>query len=596
MCGIFGCVGRITKETVQECIDKLQHRGPDHTELKELDGVTIAHTRLAIIDVKDRSNQPMCDISKRYWIVYNGEIYNYSKIRKELQDLGYVFTTKSDTEVILYAFIEWGESFQNKCNGMWGLAIWDNEKKELFLSRDRFGIKPLYYYEYDGNFYFASEMKAFFPIMPKKEIDYRIFDRKNWFSYESTENCVIRSIRKIQAGNCARYINGKMNIYQWWNTLDNLINLPEAYEEQVELFRDLFFDACKIRMRSDVPIGTALSGGVDSSAVAGMIKHIEYMDNNYGSESLREVFVASMPGTILDETRYAEIVAEKLNLKLNKIVIHGDVMPDDLLKYMYMCEDPYITCPIPFIYTYRAIREQGIKVTIDGHGADELFGGYTFDLFSIGNEKNIDVDEKKEVLSIYNETIYPSDDLKYADFIKRSKNMKEENISKHLKWNELDELNKTLYNEVHYRTLPTLLRNYDRYSMANGLEIRMPFMDYRIVSFAFSLSWKSKIRDGYTKKIIRDMASPFVPIQIINRKSKIGFNSPMVEWARDEMKEFIIDTISSREFIECDLVNPLAAKVCAERVMDNQNPSFSDGENLWNAIMPYLWKKAVIDL
>ena len=591
MCGIFCCIGS-RNDDIEECIQSLRHRGPDACHINRLDGAQLAHCRLSIIDTDSRSDQPMCDESKRFWIVFNGEIYNYVEIRNELEKKGYIFKTESDTEVLLKAYIEWGESFQNKCNGMWGLAIWDDKEKELFLSRDRFGVKPLYYYYSDEQLFVGSEMKSFFPIMEQRTINYEIFDSKNWFGYESTSDCTIKEIKKIKAGHCARYSKGVLREKRWWNTLDSVVDIPSEYDQQVECFRELFIDACRIRMRSDVPIGTALSGGVDSSAVAGCIKMISLEAPNTSLQSLQNVFVASMPYSVIDETKYAELTANRLGIKIDKVIIHGDISPDELLKYMYLCEEPYITCPIPFIQTYGEMKKRGIKVTIDGHGADELFGGYPFDLFALVHELSDD-NLKKDIWKTYKSAVFPKSEISYEDFCEISSRKRIDNLSCDDRWDEFDGLNKTLYNEVHYITLPTLLRNYDRYSMSNGVEIRMPFLDYRIVAFAFSISWLSKIRCGFTKKIVRDMASPFLIPEVAIKPEKIGFNSPMTEWIRGDMKEFLLDTVHSRDFIECDLINPLYVTIMLERTLDMNNPTFSDGEELWTSIMPYLWKKAL---
>lgn len=593
MCGIFAGVNEPNLDVVQHCIDKIRHRGPDACHSVKLNGICLAHCRLSIIDTDSRSDQPMSDPSGRYWIVFNGEIYNYIELRKELEISGYSFRTNSDTEVLLYAFIEWNEGFQDKCNGMWGLAIWDDIKKELFLSRDRFGVKPLYYYRRSDMFYVGSEMKSFFPIMEKKEINYEVFDRKSWFGYEAFEDCVIQGIRRIPAGHCAWFKDGVLSVRRWWNTLDHLVETPNSYDEQVECLRELFLDSCRLRMRSDVPIATALSGGVDSSAVAGAMKRVS-SSNDYSSKQYEHsAFVASMPYSVIDETEYAQVVADHLGIRLHRVPISGKLSPDELLEYMYLCEDPYTTSPIPFMQTYKEMSTQGIKVTLDGHGADELFGGYTFDLFALSSE-NLCLERLDEIISIYNSTLYPYTPITRDVFFEQASIRKIKDYVHDSRWEDLDSLNKMLYNEVHFDTLPTLFRNYDRYSMANGVEIRMPFMDYRIVQFAFSISWTSKIRDGFTKRIVRDMARPFLLDEITFKKAKIGFNSPMTEWFRGDLKEFMLDTIHSRDFIESDLINPLAVTVMMEYIIDSAQPSFFDGADLWTAIMPYFWKKAMI--
>lgn len=597
MCGIFGCVGKIHRDKAYECINKIAHRGPNALVLRELEGISLAHARLSIFDTSDIANQPMVDPSGRYWIVYNGEVYNFIELRQELEQLGYHFRTESDTEVVLYSYIEWGNHFQEKCNGMWALAIWDDIQKELFLSRDRFGIKPLYYYIQDNNFYFASEMKAFFPIMKERRINYSIFEKRDYLRYESTQDGCIRDIKKVQAGYSGYLKNGHLNLFRWWNTLDHLVQIPTRYEEQMEYLRELFLDACKIRMRSDVPIGTALSGGVDSSAVVGVMKYVSMQEDMYTNKDWQHAFVASMPGTTIDETAYARKAAEYANVNLQEIHVTADISPDEILRYLYICEDPYATSPIPFLQTYGFISNLGIHVTLDGHGADELFGGYRTSTYAAAKDCRENEKELKEVWQIHNNMLFPEMRLRLEEFIslvdkRRLERSRDEN---HAAWKYLSECNRRLYIDTHENSLPTLLRCYDRYSMGNGLEIRMPFMDYRIVCFAFSIPWTSKLRNGYTKAIVRDMAAPFMDSEVMYRKMKIGFNSPLTEWFQGDLKEFLLDTIHAKDFYECELIdNPSEVVRKVEDFFQNNHGYYSEGEALWKEILPYLWKKAVI--
>lgn len=594
MCGIFGCIGKMDRLKAYACINQIKYRGPDNLIVKELDGITLAHSRLSILDVSDAANQPMSDPTGRYWIVYNGEVYNFLELRKELELLGWHFRTNSDTEVILYSYIEWGENFQDKCNGMWGIAIWDSVKKTLFLSRDRFGVKPLYYYEQDGNFYFASEMKAFFPIMKERKINYSIFESKNYFSYEATEDCTVRNIKKIQAGYCGYLKNGYLDLHKWWDTLKNLVKTPEKYEEQVEWMREVFLDACKIRMRSDVPIGTSLSGGLDSSTVIGAMKHIVDTSQMKINKNWYHTFVASMPGTIIDETQYAEMAAKYVDVSIEKVMVTSSITPEKLFEYLYICEEPYITSPIPFMQTYNSIAKNGIKVTIDGHGADELFGGYSFDIYYAALESTCNLKDLKNIWETYNHMSLPESKISYDDFIFKVTDLNANyNVEKDVDTSFLGPFNQNLYVQSHKNVLPTLFRCYDRYSMGNGVEIRMPFMDYRIVCFAFSIPWQSKINGGYSKRIIRDMAAPFMDEEIIYRRDKVGFNSPMTEWLQGDMKEFILDTIHSKEFYECELLNPLNVTIKINEFYKNQSNTFTSGEEVWKLLIPFLWKKAM---
>lgn len=597
MCGIFGCIGKMSEATAWKCINEISHRGPDKQIIKKFEGAILAHARLSVIDISEQSNQPMSDLTGRYWIVYNGEIYNYIEIRKDLEQKGYHFRTQSDTEIILYAYIEWGEAFQNKCNGMWALAIWDDQQKTLFLSRDRFGVKPLYIYQQESDFYFSSEMKAFFPVMRKKEINYIIFEQKDYFGYESTENCCIRNISKIGAGYCGYYMNNKLVLNRWWRTWEHLMEVPVGYQEQVELFRALFLDACRIRMRSDVPIGTALSGGVDSSAVIGAMHAVSLQNDRYISNDWQHTFVASMPGTVLDETNYAKQASRYIGVDINEVAITANISPDEIMRFMYVCEDPYVTSPIPFMQTYQSVSEAGVRVTLDGHGADELFGGYKEDIFYAVMDCGEDLKKIRQIWMTYNSMQFSEDIITLEQFMGMAKEKVTGNIidGQEVLWNVVGNFNNRLYLQTHNRMLPTLLRCYDRYSMGNGVEIRMPFLDHRIVSFAFSIPFSSKIRNGYTKSIIRDACVPYMEPQIMYRKSKIGFNSPMTEWFQGDLREFLLDTIYSRDFKDCELIDSDKVRMKVDHFFHDNHGYYREGASIWNDIMPYLWKKAVID-
>lgn len=595
MCGIFGCVGKIEKEDAYACIERIKHRGPDAMNIQQVEGATLAHARLSIIDTSELANQPFTDITQRYYIVFNGEIYNFIELRRELENKGYIFTTQSDTEVLLYSYIEWGEEFQNKCNGMWALAIWDDYEKKLFLSRDRFGVKPLYICFSDDNLYFASEMKAFFPIMKEIEPNLSLLNNGNFLGWEISDDCVIKKIGKFPAGHCATYYKQVYTVKKWWNLLDNLIEVPSKYEDQVELFREIFLDSCSIRMRSDVPIGTALSGGIDSSAVIGGMKQMHSKHNSERvSKDWQHAFVASLSGTEIDETKYAKIASDYVGIDCNLVEIDSKVDVLELMRYLYICEVPYLTVPIPFITTYKKIRESGIKVTLDGHGADELFAGYGTGLLAACYDVGFESDKIDALLKQYNEMclVESRQTISKENFIRCAIGNNNQ-FYKKIRNDKLDCVNKSLYYETTCSTLPTLLRCYDRYSMANGLEIRMPFMDYRIVSFAFSIPWTSKIRSGYSKAIVRDMARPFMDQRILNRKDKIGFAAPMVDWLKGDWKEFILDTINSKDFYESDLVNSLDICIDYNEFLNKTDNCLYDGERIWQKIVPYLWFKSI---
>jgi asparagine synthase (glutamine-hydrolysing) len=363
-------------------------------------------------------------------------------------------------------------------------------------------------------------------------------------------------------------------------------------------------------MRSDVPIGTALSGGLDSSSTISAMAYIsEHQKGGRISSDWQHAFVACFPGTPLDEKRYARMVTDHLGINANFIDIDPLEGINRLSEYFYLIEDLYITSPLPFMATYEAMKKQGVKVTVDGHGADELFAGYTFNIVSALTDAGLRPQRIKSVMDVY-DSISPQGSSQFRlkpqwfrwlqwhagrvkDMI-RADSTRNDNDESHPVWLRLDNLNKSLYRTAHETVLPTLLRNYDRYSMSNGVEIRMPFMDHRIVTFAFSLPWDSKIRNGFSKSVVRDAMSMYMPHEVAYRKSKIGFNSPIVDWMRGPLKPFFLDTINSASFNTCELIDPPSVAAKIQKVIFGQDVQFSFGEEAWKGLVPFFWEQAVI--
>lgn len=618
MCGLLGSIG--FKGSSKLDIKSLLHRGPDSNGTWcSNDGefpVELGHTRLAIIDLSNAANQPLISKDGRYVFVYNGEIYNFIELRSELEAKGEIFFSKGDTEVMLRGLIREGPSFQLRCNGMWSFCLWDNKEKSALFGRDRFGKKPLYYSFLGANkLVFASEMKGIYPFLntiePNEKINIYL---QHLFDYESSEECVIRGIKRLQPGHYAVYKNGIFKTSRWWNTLDHLDEISYSYEEQVERWREIFLDSIKIRMRSDVRIGTALSGGLDSSAIFSGMHYLSNQNHEYNQEikDWQHGFCAHYPGSNLDESKWARIVTDAFNIPLKEITIDPLNTEWSINDSFYQVEDPYLTLPFPMLSTYRAISNSGIKVTLDGHGADELFSGYghlnsafkssnpkeTSDLVSIinslksgqylyqGGNLYLNFYKKKiiEFLKIYLRK--PRDYLKAIlrkvdwEFVR----YKLEYVDKtHPNFNNLDPLSKDLYEIFHITVLPTLLRNYDRYSMASGVEIRMPFMDHRLVTYTFSLPWTSKVGGTYTKRIMRDALKGILPELVRTRRDKIGWNAPLHEWFLGPLRNEIESHISSHQFSQ-------KVEGAWKKFKKIKNPNFNEGQNIWAILMPELWK------
>lgn len=614
MCGIFGAINtKINIDTAKKCLDTIAHRGPDSEGIWQEDGVTLGQRRLAILDLSDKGKQPMEYANGRYILVYNGEIYNFIEIRDELIDFGYSFVSDADSEVILAAYDKWGANCVNRFNGMWAFLLWDRKEQKLFMSRDRFGVKPLYYTalnENENSYAFGSEMKAIMPLIKEPHVNREIVtDPKRIVYYESTDQCVISEIKRFPAG-CNGFIdeNG-LRIERFYNTLDHTIDVPCSYEEQVEMMRELFLDACKIRMRSDVEIGTALSGGLDSSATICAMAHLSKNSSDRMSNDWQHAYVATFPGTTMDESMYARQVTDYLGINSTFVEIDPLKAIHRLDDFVYKFEDVYLTSPIPMMLLYGALRENGTIVTIDGHGADELFGGYTFDFIHALDDAKTK-EERDMILTAYIDS-FPHDDSNiglnasknktYFNYIKRKfkDKVRSASLASYMnvraasdpRYKNLDSLNKILYASSHETILPTLLRNYDRYSMANSIEIRMPFMDYRVVEFAMSIGFRSKLHGGFSKSIVRDAMAPYMPESIAYRKTKIGFNTPIVEWMQGPLKEYFIDNINSASFTNSSYINQDKVKTEILNVINNDKATFADGEKAWSDFYPYLWEQ-----
>lgn len=577
MCGITGfwnLDGRpVDREELIRFTNQLAHRGPDgwDVHVDESAALGFGHRRLAIIDL-NTGDQPMPYADGRYWIVFNGEIYNFVELKKELESMGCRFKTDSDTEVVLAAYDKWGEDCQFKLNGMWGMAIWDSRERRLFLSRDRFGVKPIIYF-FDGKrFAFASEMKAFLALdgfQAEYSPGMLAASLVNPALVEGTEDCLLQGLRHVLGGHCLTLdANGRLNIRRWWNTLDHLPQIPGRYEDQAVQYRELFLDACRIRMRSDVPVGTALSGGLDSSSVLSSMSHIR----RSGDATMRmahewqKAFIGTWPGKIIDERHYADEVINHTGVTPMYCEMNADMYLDHFDDILYHFEEVSEIHLGPW-YVHKIQRQNGVVVTIDGHGGDEALGGYTWHVFAAMR------DARKNPLR-WLELAYTRDRMSLthsaASYVRAIKNLGRKPTvgTEFFAWLKIqpqkivspimeadasrlkdsDELFKTLYADFHFQHLPSVLRNFDRLSMAHGVEVRSPMMDWRLVTLAFALPSDRKIGAGYTKRILRDAMQGILPESIRKRTKKLGFPNLDEGWDSPRGHQFIRDEVASQNF------------------------------------------------
>lgn len=585
MCGIVGVWNQngesVDQVALKRFTDSLSHRGPDGNGfyVDPEANLGFGHRRLAIIDTTDGGRQPMTFADGRYWITYNGEIYNFLELKSELVGYGYQFQTNSDTEVILTAYHRWGEDCQLKFNGMWAFAIWDRQERKMFLSRDRFGVKPLIYYYDDKRFAFASEMKAFLALdWFHLEFNFSMVTAalSNERLVEGNEHCLLQGLRHLLAGHCLTLKTGETpKSRRWWRTLDHLEKAPERYEDQVLRFQELFLDACRIRMRSDVPIGTALSGGLDSSSVLCGMRHIR--NTNNASDRLandwQKAFVVTYPGSEIDERKYADVVVNHTGVTPVYCVGNADLYMeyfDDILFHLEEIADIHLG---PWL-VYKTQRENGIVVTLDGHGGDETLAGYSWYITAALKDafQSVSPLQVNELLMTLKGLGVFSD----GHILKILKNYFAKQINRHNHpWllqkpmrftspsyvedmpatKSKNALYKSLYVDFHFTQLPTILRNYDRISMAHGVEIRSPFIDWRLVSYLFSLPSNAKIGSGFTKRILRDALKGILPDAIRTRTQKLGFPNLAEAWTSRRAQEFIRDVTTSLEFQQSTIWN-----------------------------------------
>ena len=559
MCGIAGFYGfgkSPDAEALNQITDALSHRGPDGRGIWQQGPVGLGHRRLAILDLSPAGACPMVcrgPDGRECVITYNGEVYNFLELRRELEKEGYLFHSETDTEVVGAAYLRWGKECLLRFNGMWALAIWEPKERNLFLARDRFGVKPLHYLWHRDNFYFASELKAFCALpefQRKLNRGYAAEALGKSQSLEGTsEETLMEGVKKLLPGHRMEIDReGRWKKEKWWETRDHLPDAPGTPEKQVAAWRELFLDSVRLRLRSDVPVATSLSGGLDSSAVAAGMQILE-KENPGGltraPRDWRRSFCSVFPGTALDERAYAEETARATGSPCRLTVFTDPPSAKQIEESVWTMEDVSPALAVPVVENYRAMRSQGVWVSLDGHGADEMLGGYGWYLAE-----------------------------------------------------PIQSLNDRLCRDFHQTLLPSILRNFDRCSMASGVEVRMPFMDWRLVCLSFALPAELKIGRGYTKWILREAMKGRLPEKIRLRRSKIGFNSPMVDWFNRGLGGLARRVIESPTWRSCRLFP--ARKIGEEILAAERGKTLGSADwdktlHWWTCLNLVLWEKMFLD-
>lgn len=600
MCGIAGIFrfssAAVTQPEIKALTDAIIHRGPDGEGcwIHPAAHLGLGHRRLSILDLSTLGAQPIQDTTGKLSIVFNGEIFNFVELREELIQKGFTFTSDTDTEVVLAAYRAWGKECLYRFNGFWAFALWDEDQQELWLARDRFGIKPLYYlHQANHQLVFGSETNQFKYVTGytrtahKAHTSYLI---QNPWGLEGLGKTIFNDLEQIQPGHqLVVKKDGSLHQNQWWCTADHLVAVPESYEAQTEQLLALFTDAIKLRLRSDVSIASALSGGLDSSSVYATIHHIVSKGKSLYRlpEDWQKAYVATFPGTEQDERAYAEQVLKHVNGK--GVFLDVNTGSKDLVKLLLESVESYDTIYSTPLFildgVYGGMRADGITVSMDGHGVDEMLYGYTVNVKqALAYAKELgDTAYVEDLTRTYLEMLTPENHQQALQELFPQQPSLIERILRKLKpsntgspvaaswWQpehtaglSLPEVTAPeafkgseaiLYNTFHSTVLPTILRNFDRGAMRNSIEIRMPFLDYRLVTFVFSLAMKSKLGHGFSKRILRDAMKGILPEDIRTRKLKTGFNAPLPSWYRNELKQLILDEVTSSSFINAEYFN-----------------------------------------
>ncbi len=628
MCGITGIyafnqVGTFYMVNLAKAIDSLARRGPDARGYFLNDTIGLGHRRLSIIDTAHVANQPMYSESKRYVIVFNGEIFNYKELKKELLDKGITFQTESDTEVLLHYYILEKEKCLDRLLGFFAFAVYDKEDNSLFVARDRMGVKPLLFYKDEDKFIFSSEMKSLLAYNIPKELDEVSLFQYLQLNYVPKEHSIFKNVYRLLPGEFI-HIKGRQftqKKYYEVSYSEKKINHVISFEESKEKLLELLEDSVRMRLISDVPLGAFLSGGTDSSAIVALAsRHTNHL-NTFSIGFKDEPF--------FDETKYANLVAKKFNTNHTVFSLTNQDLHEHIFEALDYLDEPFAdSSALPFYILCKKTSGK-VKVALSGDGADEIFagynkylgehkirqGGFKADLLKalypvlehLPKSRNGFFSNKIRQFHRFAEGAKMTPKERYwrwstimsektvtnlfsSEFLKKvnkeNYTKRKSNCTNHL--STPGSLNEVLLSDVTMVLPDNMLFKADMMSMANGLEVREPFLDHRLVDFAFSLPVDYKIDDHLKKKIVREAFHEILPKELYDRPKK-GFDVPLVKFYKRELRSLILELFDN-EFIKAQgIFNPKEIEKIKNTVL---NGSLYEQDAIWNLIaFQYWWKK-----
>ena len=634
MCGIVGIYafnekGKSTFDNLAKANATLAKRGPDNAGTFLQGNVALAHARLSIIDVSPEGNQPKTEETGRYTIVFNGEIFNYKSLKASLIEKGHTFKSDSDTEVLLKLYMQDGAACLNQLNGFFAFAIYDNHDHSLFIARDRYGIKPLFIYQDEDKLCFASEIKALLALGLPKKLDAVALANYLHFNYVPAPSSMFENIEKFPVGNYFHLHGNKVDKAQYYTIpyhekAANATTL--SYEDAQKQLHDLLDDAVRLRLIADVPLGAFLSGGIDSSVIVALASKYTNQLNTFSIGYKDEPY--------FDETNYALLVADKY--KTNHTVF--SLTNDDLLANLYdvldYLDEPFADSSALAVFILSKLTRQEVKVALSGDGADELFAGYNKymgeykithggvpaaaiktlsplwktlpksrnskagniirQLHRFAEGAKLSTSERYWRWAGFGDEaqsfamLTPAYQQKYSTAIHQSRKAE---ILKHFTTNA--GINEVLRTDIDLVLQNDMLVKVDMMSMANSLEVRVPFLDYRVVDFAFSLPEKYKINAKSKKRIVQDAFRHLLPAELYNRP-KHGFEVPLLKWFRNDLKDLILNDLLEDEFIIAQGVFEINEIRKVKHKLFSNNPEDVHAR-IWALIVfQYWWKKYFI--
>ncbi len=620
MCGIAVIVDferSPGRDEVERMVRPVAHRGPDAEGVRVFpeDGVALGHRRLSILDPRPTGNQPMEWDGGTLWIVHNGEVYNFLEIRRELEDHGWSFRTDTDTEVILAAYRRWGEACVERFNGMYAFAIWDRGERRLFAARDRLGIKPLYYTVQEGRLFLASEVKSILAGMGRKPgPDPSLVDAYMEFGYVPGEHTFHRGVRRLLPGHTLTFGAEGLRTRKYWD----FGFAPEPGKDAryfADRIEELLADSVRLRLRSDVPLGVFLSGGIDSSTVVALL-------SPGARAGLKTFSVAYDFGSGYDETPYARIVAERFGTDHHEIRVDPAEFGGFVSRYVWHMDEPVTEAAAISLYYVSRLAREHVVVALSGEGSDELFAGYDFYKYNLWIERVrrwAGARGARILAALCRKVARARKVRKYLDLLEQPLESRYRGISSYetavkaslyapdfrpvaaqgsprlgaflsglmeagRRW---DPLSRMLYFDTKTWLVDDLLIKADRMSMATSIELRVPFLDHRLVEFAATVPPNYKIRNGSTKYILKRVMDGRLPRQIVHR-TKMGFPTPIEIMFRGDLYEYARDTLLSSEATGRGYFDPRAVERMLE---EHRSGRQQNHREIWQLLVLEEWHR-----